>query len=178
MVVAYITSIGERTTELCKWSLERQGFEVVTLQDPSSLWDKLKRIYLMADDDFLRVDADVIVNRNVKELVKQDELFWYQSLCYGWFSQDIIHGGIQFVRKEALPTLRKHIDEPVRLDRPESYMFRLAEFHNPRVCGTFERICGIHGYKQDDIDRVKEVKWKRGQMSNYDFELAKRIEEL
>lgn len=175
---AYVTSIGESTTDLCVWSLERQGFDVVLLQDKTTLWDKLKRIYREADGDFIRVDADVVVNRNVKELVRQKDLLWYQSRCFDWFSQDISHGGIQFIRKEALPAIRKHIDEAQRLHRPESYLYRLPEFHDPRMCGTFEKICGIHGYKQNDIARVKKVKAFRGQQENYDFRLAERLEEL
>jgi hypothetical protein len=39
-------------------------------------------------------------------------------------------------------------------------------------------VCGIHGYKQDDIDRVIATKVRRGQLDNYDFELADRIEKL
>lgn len=177
-IKAYITSIGEPTTDLCVWSLERQGFEVILLEDPSTLWDKLNRIYREADDDILRVDADTIVNRNVKEIVKQKDLLWYQGLTFNWHKQDSTHGGIQFIRKEAFPIIREHIDEAIRLNRPESYLFRLEEFHNPRVCGTFEKICGLNGYKQTDIDRVKDVKTSRGQYSQYDWELAAMLDSL
>lgn len=177
-VRAIVTSIGEPTTELCIWSLERQGFQVDLYQDKSTLWDKLNRIYKDIHEDFIRVDADVVVNQNIKELITQTDLIWYQSLCYGWFSQDIIHGGVQFVRKAAIEPIRKHIHEASRLHRPESYLFRLEEFHNPRVCGTFEKICGIHGYKQNDWQRIKQVKQERGQMDNYDFELAEKLEAL
>lgn len=177
-MIAYVTSIGETTTDLCVWSLERQGFAVRLIKDPTSLWDKLRRIFAEADDDFVRVDADVVVNRNIKELVNQTDLVWYQSLCFGWFSQDVVHGGVQFVRKEAIPTVREHINEAQRLERPESYLFRLEAFHNPRVCGTFNKVCGLHGYGQRDIDRVKETKLRRGQWDNYDFELAERLSAL
>lgn len=177
-MIAYITSIGESTTELCRWSLERQGIKTIVIQSPTSLWDKLCDIYMNATEDVLRVDADVIVNRNVKELIKQTDLWWYQSLCYGWFSQDVIHGGIQFVRREAHDAIRNNLSKARKLERPESYLYRLPEFHNPRVCGTFEKVCGLHGYKQKDVQRVKETKERRGQLENYDFELAKRIETL
>lgn len=59
---AYVTSIGEPTTDLCVWSLERNGFETVLIQDQTTLAEKLKRIYSEADEDFVRIDADVIVN--------------------------------------------------------------------------------------------------------------------
>lgn len=175
---AFVTSIGETTTDLCVWSLERLGFDVELVQSPTSLWDKLRYIFNKADDEFVRVDADVVVNKNVLELVKQDELWWYQGLTFDWFKQDTTHGGVQFVRKPAFDIVRRHIDEAHRLDRPESYLFRLQELHNPRRCGTFDRICGLHGYKQSDTSRVFDTKQRRGQSESYDWELAERIEEL
>lgn len=179
MAIAFVTSIGESTTDLCKWSLERQGFQVFVLSDPSSLWDKIRRIINShVKGDILRVDADVIVNKNVVELFKQTKLWWYQALTYDWFKQDVAHGGIQFIREPAIPVIKKHIDEAQRLNRPESYLYRLKEFHEPRVCGTFEKICGLNGYRQTDKDRVKLTKAQRGQLDNYDFELAEKIETL
>lgn len=178
-MIAYVTSIGESTTELCKWALERQGFQVFVLNEPTSLWDKLNKIFKATKKgDVLRVDADVIVNKNVKELVQQTDYLWYQALTYDWFKQDVTHGGVQFIREAAIPTILKHIDEAHRLERPESYLYRLEEFHNPRVCGTFEKVCGLNGYKQTDVKRVYDTKVRRGQIDNYDFELAERIETL
>lgn len=176
---AYVTSLGETTTDLCVWSLERLGFDVVLLNDPNTiLWEKLKEIYSIQNDDFLRVDADVVCNKNVLELIKLRDLVWYQSLTYDWFKQDITHGGIQFVRQPAIQTIRNHIYEAKWKDRPESYIFRLKEFENPRICGTLQTICGLHGYKQNDVDRVKAVKKRRNQYENYDWELSERISEL
>lgn len=175
---AYITSIGEPTTQLCKWSLERQGFEVHTIQDPkTSLAHKLLMISKLADDDYIRVDADIIVNQNVRDLIKETDLWWYQVLTFDWWKQDITHGGVQFVRKAALPFIRRHIQEIAGIERPESYLFRLPEFHNPRVCGTFEQVCGLNGYKQDDVNRVKATKDRRNQ-KGYDFDLALELNKL
>jgi hypothetical protein len=178
MTKVYITSIGEPTTELCVWSLERQGFEVELLINPRSLWSKLKTIFENVDDDFLRVDADVVVNKNILELVKQRDLLWYQSLTFDWYKQDITHGGIQFIRKEAIPLIKSHIQQAQREERPETYLSRIPELHNPRTFGTFEKICGLNGYHQNDYKRVMKVKANRRQSANYDFELAKRLDEL
>lgn len=172
---AYVTSIGEPTTELCRWSLERLGFETKLVKNDMSLADKLAMIFLMTDEDFIRVDADVIVNRNILELMHQNDLWWYQALTFDWHKQDTTHGGIQFIRQQAIPHVREHLDEIQRLERPESYLYRLPEFHEPRVCGTFEQICGIHGWGQGDMNRVIQTKGRRGQKSNYDFELAKAM---
>lgn len=177
-MIAYVTSIGETTTELCIWALERQGFKVKLINDPTSLWDKLRRIFADAEGDFLRVDADVIVNRNVRQIVKQRELWWYQGLTYDWHKQDITHGGVQFVRKQAIPFVNEHIQEARRQERPESYLYRLSAFHNPRMCGTYEKVCGLNGYKQSDVQRVKDTKSRRGQMDDYDFELSEKVSAL
>lgn len=175
---AFVTSIGETTTELCVWSLERQGFDVVLLQDGTSLWNKLKKIYLMADDTFLRVDADVVCNRFVKEMELPKGCWWLQGMCFGWYGQKDMLGGVQLYGKQTLPYLRKHINEAEHLERPETYMSRLEEFHNPRRFDSGHEIVGIHGYRQADSERVKHIKTRRGQIDNYDFELAERLDRL
>lgn len=177
---AFVTSIGEPTTDLCVWSLQRQGFDVELVQSSSSLWEKLRYIYEVAEGDFLRVDADVVVNKNVKLLSELDTryVWWYQARTYGWFSQDATHGGVQLYGARTLPILRAKIEEARHLERPETYMSRLDEFHNPRRFETFERLCGLHGYKQDDYDRIMRIKDRRKQMGNYDFELAKKLDDI
>lgn len=181
---ALITSIGESTTGLCYWALERNGFDVFLLQDSqSSLWAKLKWIYSNTDEDFLRVDADVIVNkncvpRNIKRDAKDKEIWWTQYRTYDWMQQDITHGGIQFIRKEALPYLRAQIMEAEHKERPESYMYRIKPFHDPRRCVTNETVMGLNGWGQDDIERIKETKRRRMQYDNYDFELAERLDDF
>lgn len=132
----------------------------------------------MEANDFLRVDADTIVNKNVKELIKQDELWWYQGLTFDWFQQDTTHGGVQFIRRPSFDAIKSHIKEAEKMERPETYITRLSEFHNPRRFGTFEQICGLNGYGQEDITRIKLTKFRRNQQDNYDFELAKRISAL
>ncbi len=173
---AYVTSIGEPTTELCIWSLERQGFEVELYQDKTTLADKLARIYLDAEDDFLRVDADTIVNQNVKRIGEyESDAWWIQPQTFDWYKQDLAHGGVQLIRKEALSMLRTNIGLHMGAIRPESNMFRLPEFHNPRRCVSSDLVVGLHGYGQTDIRRVKDLKAARNQMHNYDFELAERL---
>lgn len=179
---AVITSIDETTTDLCEWSLNRLGFRTyIVRSQKTTLYQKLVTLFDIQDimdEDFIRVDADVVVNKNVLELIKKEELLWYQALTFDWFKQDVTHGGIQFIRKESFPIIKKHLHEAERMERPETYLSRLQEFHNPRVFGTYEKICGLHGYKQKDVERVKLTKFRRGQQDNYDWELAERLEEL
>jgi len=176
---AYVTSIGETTTDLSVWSLERLGLEVELVRDKqTTLWEKLRYIFSKENDDFIRVDADVIVNKNVLELTQQTDLWWYQAYTYDWFKQDITHGGVQFIRKECLDIVRHGIPDAKDQERPESYLYRLPELHNPRRCGTFEKVCGLNGYGQSDDDwqRVAATKRRRGHHDDYDWELAQVIE--
>lgn len=179
---AIITSIDETTTDLCEWSLNRLGFRTyIVKSQKTTLYQKLITIFDIQgimDEDFIRVDADVIVNKNILKLVEQDDLWWYQALTFDWFKQDVTHGGVQFIRKECFPAIKGHLKEAEYMERPETYLSRLDEFHNPRVFGTYEKICGLHGYKQNDIERVKLTKFRRGQQDSYDWELAERIESL
>jgi hypothetical protein len=178
---AYITSTGEPTTDLCVFSVERNGFEAVLIQDANTtLAQKLKQIYEQADDDFIRVDADVILNKALTsktiEYHKNND-WWTQFKVWDWFQQQVANGGVQFIRKAALKALRANVDKFAESERPESQLFRLDEFHNPRRCGTSKWIVGIHGYK-NDLEHVKIVKTRRKQLDNYDFELAERLNAL
>ena len=171
---AYVTSIGEATTEDCIWALERLGYEVKMIFGASILADKLAEIYHDAEDDFLRVDADVIVNKNVLKLECPPDVWWLQARTFDWWKQDIMYGGVQLIKKEALPVLRLRIKQYRFTERPETMMSRLEEFHNPRRFQSSELVCGIHGYGQDDMQRVKDTKDRRHQ-DGYDWALAERL---
>lgn len=174
---AFVTSIGEPSTDLCVWSLIRLGFDVELIKGKSLLGTKLKQIFNSPPQNFLRVDADVIVNKNVLQLIEQNELLWYQSLTFDWYKQDLAYGGVQFIREDVFELVRPHLEHAETLDRPESYLSRIPELHDPRTFGNYYKICGLHGYRQNDYNRVKQVKARRGQSDNYDFELAERLEQ-
>lgn len=181
-IKAIVTSIGESTTELCKWALERNGFEVTVLQNPSSLARKLKAIYEI-QEDFLRVDADVIVNRNLTpgllmELKQNKNIWWWQFITFDWFKMDTNHT-MAFIMTEALPALRANIGKFLLDKRPETQVSRIKELHNPRRMATYEdKIVGVHGYGVRDMKAVKRLKASRGQSHLYDFELAERMYQL
>lgn len=185
-MIAYITSIGEPTTELCMWALERNGFEVKLLERRDSLAKKLETIYEDAQDDFLRVDADIIVNRNMtpgnlRRIERIDYLqnaWWIQFTTFDWFKQDITHS-MSFVKKEALPALRANIGRFKDNIRPETQVSRIEELHNPRRMETYDKeIMGLHGYGVRDLKPVIKLKANRGQSHLYDFELARKLNEL
>jgi hypothetical protein len=181
---AIVTSIGETTTETCVWALERNGFDVQLIQNAgTSLAEKLKLIYATNDENFIRVDADVIVNQHctpnsVRALSESSEIWWMQFQTFDWYKQDLTWGGVQFIKKKALPILSENINTALNMERPESQMYRLKEFYEPRRCVGVEVCMGIHGYGIHNVDRVKETKKRRNQYSDYDFELAERLSNL
>lgn len=174
---AYVTSVGEKTTKLCVSELVNLGYDVVLVKDPkTSLWHKLKYIYYEESEDFLRVDADVVCNKNVTRLNSINN-WWVQGVTFDWYKQDLAFGGVQLVRKEAIPHLRAHIDEARHEDRPETFMSRIKEFHDPRRFETLDVVCGIQNYK-NDMSRVKKTKVNRNYYETYDWDLAKKLEAL
>lgn len=180
---AYVTSIGEPTTELCEWALERQGFDVVTIQNQESLGRKLQKIYELAavdDEDFIRVDADVIVNWNTRFIHKFENPYWWQQFkTFDMYKQDLTNGGVQLISHKILPILADNIDKYLEDDRPETRMWRLEEFDGERSMFYSNKIVvGIHGFGQKDIGRVRNVKDGRKYSDDYDWELAYRMMEF
>lgn len=172
---AYIFSIGESTAELAEWAVKRLGFNTTVVYNPdTSFWTKLRWLYSHETDDFLRIDADTIVNKNLLKLEPQDNCWWHQCYVWDWYSQDIGVAGINWVKKEAISYLRQHIDKFENAERPESQMFRLDEFHHPRRCEVYNLLCGLHGYGQRDIERIKATKERRKQ-EHYDWPLIDAI---
>lgn len=181
-MIAYITSIGEPTTELCAWALMKNGFKTKILLNDSSLAEKLKYIYNEANENFLRVDSDIIVNRNMTpkflKSIFDPDIWWWQFNTFDWYKQDVSNS-IAFISKEALPALRANIDQHLTSLRPETEMSRIAEFGNPRRMQTYtKQIMGIHGYGIKNLETVKELKKARGQFDQYDFELAEELNKL
>lgn len=117
----------------------------------------------------------MIVNKNTTLLKPSEGIYWLQAMTFDWFKQDLTNGGVQYITKEALPALRKRVRAYRFSERPETAMSRLEEFHNPRRFASSPLVCGLHGYKQDDMLRVRVTKERRGQ-EGYDWELARMIE--
>lgn len=183
---AFVTSVGEETTALCIWALERNGFDVQLYESKSSLWHKLNAIYDSVDEDFLRVDADVIVNQNctennirlTEEIAYLKDAWWIQFRTFSWFQQDLTHGGVQYYKKQTIPYLREAAAKFKDIDRPETQLSRIYQFYNPRRFETNDMVMGIHGYGIKDMKPVIRTKANRGQSEGYDFELARRLNEL
>lgn len=177
---AFVFSIGEPTTNLCVELMEKYGFEVVLYQDQTSLWEKLKRFYTEAleteDDKFVRIDADIIPNKNSMRLVEEFNKGWSCASGFDWYKQDRGAVSVHVMDRATVKKCLEHIEEAKDKLRPETYLWRLKEV-NPLTQVVEEYSCGIHGYgQQRHRDRIKALKDSRGQ--SYDWDLVERIEAL
>lgn len=175
---AYVFSIGEKTTDLCAELMKSYGFEIILFQDQTSLWEKLKRFYTEAletdDNNFVRIDADIIPNKNVKILA--EGVGWDCASGYDWYKQDRGAISVHVMSREVIEKCLKHIEEAKDKVRPETYLWRLPDI-NPYTEVRDEFGCGIHGYGQrDHRKRIKALKDSRGQA--YDWDLVEKIEAL
>lgn len=172
---AYVTSIGERTTALCCEQLERFGFGVVLMQSDENWPHKYARFIHEADENCLRVDADVIVNKNIATvqfngLMKQ----WH---TYDFYRNDIGVTSPVYYSKLALGFIRNRITK-IDWTRPEATAWRLPDING--LTETGPEVVGIHGFFQDDehLKRHLENKIERKQIEEYDFELARKMKAL
>lgn len=174
----FVFSIGEKTTDLCCELLKEYGFDVVLYKDDTTLWEKLKRFYTEAleSDDYvyMRVDADVIPNRNVTNL--NSGKGWNCAQGYDWYSQDRKAMSVHVMERPIIEKCLKHIEEARNEIRPETYLWRLPEI-NPYTSIETSFSCGLHGYGQKEHrERIKDLKYNRNQL--YDWDLVERIEML
>lgn len=174
----FVFSIGEKTTALCCELMKEYGFEVILYQDQTSLWEKLKRFYTEAleSDDyiFVRVDADIIPNRNVRNLTSN--YGWNCATGYDWYSQDRKAISVHVMERPIIEKCLAHIEEAKHEIRPETYLWRLPNV-NPYTSTQTDFSCGLHGYGQKDHRvRIKDLKYNRNQF--YDWALLDRIEAL
>lgn len=173
----FLTSIGEKTTQICKEQLERFGFEVILLNDIET-WDvKYRKFIDRANEDCLRIDADIIPNRNIelaKDYFTGSSILMGQFQGYDFYKNDVGVIGVTYYSKKALSIIRNSFDE-IDWRRPEATAWRLPKI-NPNTY-TCKLIVAMHGFFQDDAHLKRHLKNKieRKQIEDYDFDLAKKI---
>lgn len=173
---AFVTSIGEKTTQVCCEQLKRFGFDVILLDKKEDWLNKYKRFILLANEDCLRIDADVIPNKHIKEAGKEGfGMVTYTT--YDFYRNDIGVTSPVFYRKDILMKLKKRIKD-IPAFRPETSASRFPEINKEKFHSSL--IVGIHGFGADKemIDRAKKNKTERGQMKEYDFDLAFNLMKL
>jgi hypothetical protein len=177
---AYLTTIGEKTTDICKKQLERYGFDVVLLKKQKNWIDKYIDFITVATEDCLRIDADVIVNQNIKKVntyANSGEVLLVGFTLYDLYQNGLFLGSPVFYSTKALEIMKNHLDK-INIDRPEASMSRIPEINPYYIVDS--AIVGIHGFFQDKetVLRAKENKIKRNQMYKYDFELVNTLMNL
>ncbi len=174
---AYLTTIGERTTEICKSQLERFGFEVVVLDGLEPWEQKYKRFIEMADEHCIRVDADVIVNRYINTAFNYQKTkghLMVQFQAYDFYRNNVGVCSPVYYHPTALAIIRRDF-EHLDLRRPEATAWRLPDINKHTY--TSKAVVGIHGFFQtkEDMDRHRQNKIDRKQITEYDFELAEKL---
>lgn len=178
---AYVTSIGEKTTQICVDQLKLFGFDVVLLDTKEDWFSKYKRFINLAKEDCIRVDADIIVNQNIIDPLRFTFGFnnWLmvQFKVYDLYKNNV-HTGIPVMYKEdAINIIRYNFD---KLDktRPEATAWRLPEI-NPFTF-NIDEVVGMHGFFQDREAMLRHIKNKieRKQMGDYHFDLAEKLMNL
>lgn len=175
---AFVFSIGEKTTDLCCELMKEYGYEVILLKDPNtSLWEKLVEFYVQAlsstEQEFIRIDADIIPNRNVLRL---ENTGWQCASGFDWYSQDRKAISVHLMDRTVIDLCYKKIQSAKEMVRPETYVWRQPDI-NPMTSVRWDFSCGIHGYgQQDQRERIKKLKESRNQ--DYDWSLIERIEAL
>ncbi len=178
---AYVTSCGEKTTEVCIERLERFGFQIIH-DDRKIPWHEKYKYFIEHfedwDDDILRVDADVILNKNIlKSEPLRSSILMAQFQVFDFYQNDVLTGQPVWYSKKVFPIIKSHLHQ---LDekRPETWAWRLADV-NPHTI-SFNGLVGMHGFFQDEqtMKRAEDNKNMRGQEGRYDFELAKKLSKL
>jgi len=181
---AFVTTIGEKTTELCIKQLKRYGFEVILL-DGKELWaSKYTRFIEEADkldEDILRVDADIIVNKNIQEIPYYEYynsgVSMVQFKHWDFYKNDLGQGNPVWYSAEAIKIIKDYL-QYIDPHRPETWAWRLSDIRP--YTETSDSVVGIHGIAQskEDIKRAFEHKKLRGQLQDFDFDLAYKINKL
>ena len=183
---AFVTSIGEKTEGVCVDQLIRLGYQTCVLGGKESWYHKYLKFIEEAskfDEPCLRVDADVIVNKEIRpEKVRQDLKDWESDIMFQYVVFDLYknapHTGQPLVyTPEVLEIIKRNLDK-IDYKRPETSAWRLSEV-NP-LTATIDRIVGMHGFFQDldTVNRAKEHKINRKQIGEFDFELVYRLMKL
>jgi hypothetical protein len=179
---AFVTSIGEQTTNICCEQLIKFDFisEVILLSEVESWPVKYEKFIHAAealDEDIIRVDADLIVNNNLAKLWKREKdkkWLMLQAHSYDFYRNNIGITCPVFYRAKAIRLIRLNWDK-LNLRRPEATAWRLAEI-NPHA-KTVDDLVGMHGFFQGtaELERAEANKIERKQIDQYDFALARKI---
>lgn len=138
---AYLTSIKESTEQVCKSQLEKLGFEVVLLNEKEDWPTKYKRFIDLANEDCLRIDADIILFNDfiIPNGLPDISMVQWQVVDYKKFA---IHTGQPMYYSKGLLDIAKTLK--VKDIRPETSMWREPEIIKYTL--TIKEVVGLHQF--------------------------------
>lgn len=168
-----IRSIGERTLDVCKYSLINGGFNpaVVTGAPFYKTLEKAFQSAIDSNTDYtVMVDADVVTNYKifnidcVKNAIKHSDkdiiLFFINDFIF----QMERMGGVRIYKNEILNNMITQINPS--LERPEGFFNRTYGFYEERIVvgnhgydqyyRDIWRTCFLHGSKSAHLDELKK----------------------
>lgn len=184
---AYLFSVGESTTDLARWSLERLGHEVIMLGDPNTSFHQkymefLARALDAKDKWCIRADADMIMGRGLNKMISYAEqqlagLWWLNGKSFCFHRMELIESTPSVIHLKGIKAAAMRVLSVKQELRPETALTRIPEFYNPRRFAATDYFLGIHGYKQHegDIARVMNMKAQRDQLKEWDLEMIEKL---
>ena len=175
---AFVTSIGEKTTGICYEQLKRFGFDVILLNEKEEWINKYRKFIAIADEDCIRIDADIIPNENIKQVGKDIGSFGMGThMTYDLYRNNIGITSPIFYKKFILDILKTKIKD-IPAFRPEASASRFKEVNDYKYNSNL--IVGLHGFFQDKetVARAEQNKKERKQIEQYDFNLVNKINDL
>jgi hypothetical protein len=183
---AFVTSIGERTTKICCDQLKRFGYEVVLLDGQEPWPQKYRRFISEADEDCIRIDADIIPNTEIADIpnvIKAITEMFEGTLMVQFNTYDLYRNNVGvtspvWYSKKALEIIREQFPNLTDLGRPEASAWRLPAIVRHTL--TAPRVVGLHGFFQDyaSFNRHLKHKQERHQEADYDLDLARKLTSL
>ena len=181
----FVTTIGEKTTDICVQQLSKYGFDSIVISGNTPWIEKYKEFIELAyrfNEDCLRVDADIIVNEGIvsahTDLHKNKDKLMIQYSVYDLYKNGVSIGQPVLYSKKAISIIRQNLSKISPL-RPEASAWRLPEI-NEHTLSIVDEIVGMHGFYQDKetVERAKENKINRKQIDKYDFDLVNKLMNL
>lgn len=178
--LVFLTSCDEKTAGIAKDQIIKLGFYIVHLDKKEEWFDKYQRFIRLASnapyDYFIRVDADVILNKNIKtayqNFLASGALFG-QANTFSFYANDLVDS-VCFYSMESIKIISDNITK-LDPDRPETSASRLPEINHKKI--SLPETVGMNSFFQNNAHFTRHLNHKkdRKQMSHYDFDLATKL---
>lgn len=174
-MIAYVTTVGERTLDACVSQLNRYGFDTVVLYGKEKWIDKYSRFLRIAKEPCIRVDADIVVNHRLKDAIPTGDCLMAQFSAFDVYRLDVHAGHVVYYTPEAVEIISKHLKE-LDPERPETAAWRLPEFVDRTI--TVDEVVGIHGLRPYEETLERHLKHRKDRNQDIDFDWIEQFREV